>query len=244
MHSIKNFQSVLKPFVACLLFFYSGVVANAQKTIAAPTQNAQLINQDTAVSAFEEKLVQLALAGPLYKGSYNENKINEYQLKKAKSAWLNILSLSVSYNEQSFSKNLQGPAIYPKYFFGLTVPLGTLFSKTEIKAANEQLALGQNNQQQLALNIRAQVLTTYRKYLMYVELIPIQTKITFDALSLFQQLEKKFKNEDKSVTIEAYTLASRSYNDELTKKLELELQKDLIRIELERMIGTSLENVK
>lgn len=225
--------------ILTMIFICSHLTVSAQKNLA-PGRRDTLITRDSSV---EEKLVKLALEGPLMKSADHENRINDYRLIAAKNSWLNILSVSLNYNEQSFSKNLQGPSVYPKYFFGVTIPLGTIFSRTEIKAARESVELGKLSREQLERNIRAAVLTKYRQYLSYSELIVYQNQIADDAQALFQQIERRFKEGDKTVTVEAYTLASRVANEETTKKLELILQQDLAKIELERMIGVPLENV-
>ena len=194
-------------------------------------------------TSIQEQLVKLALDGPMMKSAEHEYKINEYNLIRAKNAWLNILSLSLNYNEQSFSKNLQGPSVYPKYFFGLNIPLGTVFSRTEIKSAREGLELNKLSREQLERNIRAAVLTKDRQYLAFGEMILYQNQVADDAQALFQQIEKRFKDGDKTVTVDAYTLASRVANDEVTKRIDLISQHDQAKIELERMIGVPLETV-
>ena len=118
----------------------------------APT--IQKILADTSLSV-EEKLVALALNGPYYAGTEYQNKIVGYQLKGAKNSWLNILSLSFNYNNQAISNpNLPNTSLFPKFFFGMTVPLGLVFSRTEVKAAkakNEETARLLNLQLQQSL---------------------------------------------------------------------------------------------
>ncbi len=109
-----------------------------------------------SIARIEQKLVDLALNGPLMDASLHQSKINEYQLKAAKNTWINILSLSANYNDQSFKKQA-GPNtyIYPKYFFGLTIPLGTILSQTQIKLAREQISFSFDNQEELKRNIKS-----------------------------------------------------------------------------------------
>jgi hypothetical protein len=56
-----------------------------------------------------------------------------------------------------------------------------------------------------------------------------------------KQIEKKFQ--DNSISIEQYNAASKIYGEDLTKKLNLQLQQDAIKIDIERMIGVNLESV-
>ena len=54
-------------------------------------------------------------------------------------------------------------------------------------------------------------------------------------------MQQKFS--DGTVTLEAYNEASAKYNDGVVKTINLQLQQDLIKIDLERLIGRRLEEV-
>src|ERR1700733_7141546 len=45
-------------------------------------------------SVIEERLVELALKGPLYDASFHEVKIANYKVKSAKKSWFNLLTVS------------------------------------------------------------------------------------------------------------------------------------------------------
>lgn len=57
-----------------------------------------------SIARIEQKLVDLALNGPLMDASLHQSKINEYQLKAAKNTWINILSLSANDNDGSYNR--------------------------------------------------------------------------------------------------------------------------------------------
>lgn len=193
-------------------------------------------------AAIEEKLVELALQGPAFKTGEHQNKVYEYQLKSAKNSWLNLLSISTNYNDQSFAKsNTPGTYVYPKYFFGLTIPLGTIFSRTEVKAAQEGVAIGELSQEQLKRSIRAEVLSKYKQYRAYQELIALQAEMLNDMEVELTQTEEKFKK--GTITIDAYNLAQRNINGEKTRMINLQLQKDLLELDIEKIIGTDLQSV-
>jgi outer membrane protein TolC len=193
-------------------------------------------------AAIEEKLVELALQGPAYKTGEHQNKVYEYQLKSAKNSWLNLLSISTNYNDQSFAKsNTPGTYVYPKYFFGLTIPLGTIFSRTEVRAAQEGVAIGELSQEQLRRSIRAEVLSKYKQYRAYQELIALQAEMLNDMEVELLQTEEKFKK--GTITIDAYNAAQRSINGEKTRMINLELQRDLLELDIEKIIGTDLQSV-
>ncbi len=201
---------------------------------------AMRLANDTADARIEAKLVELALKGPMFIGSIHQNKITEYQLRGAKNAWLNLLTLSTNYNDQSFTQTNQ-TIVYPKYFFGLTIPLGTLLSRTEVKAATEQVQISKINQEQLRRNITADIIGKWKQYKSMSALIALENEMLSDVDAALLQSEEKFRN--GTITIEAYNASQRSKSDELAKLINLRLQQDLLKLEIEKMIGTPLETV-
>jgi len=94
---------------------------------------------EPADTTIEKRLVSLALSGPTFDGSNHQNKINELELRRAKSAWLNLLTISTSYYDQSANKQTAGTNtayVYPKYYFSLSIPLGIIFSQGNQEAAD------------------------------------------------------------------------------------------------------------
>lgn len=193
-------------------------------------------------SVIERRLVELALNGPEMQVTEHQSKVLEYQLKSAKNTWMNLLTFSLNYNDQSFK---QAPTnatyVYPKYFFGLNVPLGTILSRTPVKAANEALQIGQLNRETLKRRIKADVLTKYRQYKAQSELIAMETGMMNDVEAALTEAKDKFRKNE--LTFEAFNVVQRSRNDEYAKILNLKLEQELIKLEIERMIGTSLESV-
>ena len=222
-------------FLTAFVILMCSTVCIAQNTPPAGSAGVR------SSSSIEEKLVELALKGPLFQGSVHQNKLNEYQLDGAKKAWLNLLTISTNYNDQTFTKNVVSNIAYPKYFFGLTIPLGTLLSRTEIKAAREGVELSKNNQEQLKRDIRAEVITKYKQYKVQGELIAFQNELMNDVQAAVLQSEESFRK--GTITIEQFNTAQRSNNDEKARLINLQLQQDLIKVEIERMIGVGLESV-
>jgi outer membrane protein TolC len=196
-----------------------------------------------ASDSIEAKLVALALAGPVFSAADRQNKINEYTLKNARNSWLNLLTLSLNFNELEFSKstNPTSQYVYPKYFFGLNIPLGTVFSRTQVKAAREQVQIGADNKMQLARNTRSDVLEKYREYKTKKELLKLQIQIADDEQAAFLAVEKTYR--DGTVPLEAHIAAQKKYNDELVKKMNLQYELDVAKFEVEKLIGTNLESV-
>jgi outer membrane protein TolC len=219
-----------------------GLSAQTRTPVTNTFEIPKLNGVDTSGLTVEEKLVALALNGPASKILNNQSKINEYQLRAAKNTWVNLLTLSGNFNEQNvFTQNQAATFVFPRYFFGINIPLGTLFSRTTVKAAKEQISITKHNKDQLERDLKAEVLSKYKEYQNSGELIAIQSQTLDDEEAAFLQAKEKFRT--GILNIDEYNIAQKKYNAEFTVKLNLQMQRDLLKLELERLIGTTLENV-
>lgn len=234
-------------FTLLLLIFLSGSPASAQHIPGGRHKNDSVPvfrhtpPNDTMI---ESRLVTLALEGPRYEASGHQMNVTKSNLSKAKRSWLNLLSISANYNDQTFAKQTAatGAYVYPKYFFGLTIPIGLFFSMgPDIRGARENVEISRNNREQLARTIRTEVLGKYKQYKNFGDLILLQNTIVIDQQAALTQIEKKFR--DGTTSIDSYNLANKSYSDERVKMLNLQLSQDLIRLDIEQMIGVSLDAV-
>ncbi len=217
------------------------IITNPASTaVKKPRYTAPATAADSS-AAVEEKLVQLAMQSPAFKDAEHQNKINDLQLVKAKNSWLNLLTLSANYNDQTFAKKSEQVGyIYPKYFFGVTIPVGIIFSKnSDVKIAREMAEVGKNKVEDLQRNVRAEVLTNYEQYKIYNQLFAIQSQVVDDEQAAFLQVEQKFR--DGTIPIADYNSASKNLNNEIAKKLSLQLQQNLYKVQLEKYIGMRLE---
>jgi outer membrane protein TolC len=221
-------------------FILSTLLTALVGTTEAQVNNSMLLRSDTT-SVIEERLVALALQGPEAKNLEHQNKINEYTLKNAQNQWMNLLAVSLNYNDQSFSKTPTTTYVYPKYFFGLTIPLGTVLSRTQVKSAKESIEMGKNNQEILKRNTREEVLTKYREYRAYSQLIAIQSELVNDVQAELAQTEEKFRK--GTVTIDTYNAAQKGNSSEMATLINLKLQQEIKKLEIERIIGVKLETV-
>lgn len=197
---------------------------------------------NAADTSIEERLVQLALQGPEMQKTDHLTKINEYQLKSAQNTWMNLLTFSLNYNEQTLAKQTAQTAyVYPRYFFGLNIPLGTLLSRTGVKSARENIEIGKENAEITKRNIREQVLTAYKQYVVYSQLITMQSELVNDVKTQLAQSEEKFRN--GTISLDAYNTAQKVNNGEMAALINLKLQQDLKKLEIEKMIGVKLETV-
>ncbi len=210
----------------------------AQETI---TASRRVIGLDTS-GAIEERLVALAMKRPMYDVSVHNRATADHELSKAKNGWLNLLTISLNYNDQEFVSHSNNPygQVYPKYYFGVTIPIGLFINRaSDIKIARENQVIARDNQEELGRTIRAEVLTKYRAYVTYQELIAVQNIIINDEQAVFLQTEKNFR--DGRTSIDLYNVASKNYNDEIIKKLTYKISSDGVKLELEQMLGTTLE---
>ncbi|MEI9942608.1 MAG: TolC family protein [Chitinophagaceae bacterium] len=194
-------------------------------------------------SLIEAKLIELALQGPMYRASGHQNKINELELKKTKNAWLNLLAVSYAVNDQTFNNKPTASGttvVFPKYNFTLTVPFGVIFSQSvQTKSAREGLKYSTDMQEQLARSIKADILSKYKQYKSYIPLIEMQNELINDVLATTSQAEEDFKK--GTISVEDYIKGQRARNEEVAKKMGLELQQDLVKLEIEKIIGVPLE---
>ena len=194
-------------------------------------------------TTIENRLVALALQAPRYDAAGHAINMSKSQLSLARRAWFNLLTVSVNYNDQTFAKQQPNAAyVYPKYFFGLNVPIGLFFTMgPQVHAAREQVKIAEDNQEELARTIRMDVLSKYHTYKNYEALILLQNTIVVDNQAAVTQIEQKFR--DGTVSIDQYNAANKGFSDEKARLLNLQLAQDLVRLDIERMIGTSFDSV-
>jgi outer membrane protein TolC len=210
----------------------------------APGQQAPLLRivTDLSDTAMEDKLVALALNGPDYDITVHQARMDELAVKQAKETWLNLLAISGNYNDQTFAKQTNTAYVYPKYLIGITIPLGIIFSQgNSVKSARESMKKGLDQQEITARQLRTTVLGKYKQFKMYTNLIEMETEVSNDVQANFSQAEENFRQ--GKITVDAYIAAQRLKNEEMTKILNLQLQEDLIRLDIERMIGVPLDQV-
>ena len=238
------------PAVLLLVLLVATTDAVAQR----PTSNANLYRRKTdsmaAIrrgllpdSAIENRLVALALQAPRYDAAGHQISVANSNLMLARRAWFNLLTFSVNYNDQTFANHTQNYGyVYPKYYFGLIIPVGLFFTMgPQIHAARESVKIAEDTREELARTIRMDVLTKYETYKNYEALILLQNTVVIDNQAAVTQIEQKFR--DGTVSIDQYNAANKAFSDEKAKLLNLQLAQDLERLDIERMIGVSFDSV-
>jgi outer membrane protein TolC len=234
-----------KALISFSMFICCSLLLNAQNKPANRATNrppiSASINDTTGETQIEERLVALALNGPTMQAVVHEGRINEFELRGAKNAWMNLLTVSANYNEFSLQKNTNNNIVFPRYFFGVTIPLGTILSRTQVKAATEAVEINKLNQEDKRRTIRADVLSKYKQYKAYNTLITLQNESLSDVEAALLQSEESFRK--GTISIDAYNTAQKAKGDALERLVNLRLQKDIVELEIERLIGTDLESV-
>lgn len=238
----------MKRVLFFLLAAITGTVAQAQK---ADTSIILRLPADLpTVSRLKEKLVELAINNPQIKVLGIKKEITKYDENRAKAGWLNMLTAAGNLNEFTIKGSGGGTGtvnnntLYPRYNFGIMVPLGNLISiPNEVKAAK---ANGRAFDQQIEgekLTLKAAVLRAYEDYSANKQLYELQLPLLEDSYNHYKQVEQKFSGGDQGTAVEGLNDAYRIYNAEMVRKVNLEREVRQSKIALEAIIGTSLEEV-
>ena len=219
-------------------FFLSTLLISFTRLLAQHPDSLNVLPQ-IHDSLLQKKLIQLVTTGPQAEIIDHQNKILQYQLKGAKNAWMNLFTVSFNYNELS-SKSATSGFVYPKYFIGFTLPMGTLFSRTQVKASKEQIKVKENEREIMVRNVTAGILKMHLQYLNYSSLIILQRNLSDDEETAYLKAKSNFQK--GTLTIENYTIAQKRYTEELIKAKQLELERDMLKLEIESLIGMTLED--
>jgi|GraSoiStandDraft_4_1057263.scaffolds.fasta_scaffold323557_2 outer membrane protein TolC len=229
-----------------LFFLVSGPLFaqhyNPSSAKTAPTPSTR----DTAkVIDIREKLVQLALQNPTFEIADRQINKSVYELRKAKSSWLNPISAQANVNEVSIHQPItgvptNGNVFYPRWNVGVMVPLDVFSAKkNDIKIAKENLLIAEAEKNQRYREIKAEVLTAYEDYLMYKDMLDIQARVTQDQYTTLMTRENDYK--DALINGEEYNKYLAAYSEQKTKLTQVVRNLNATKIALEAMIGIPLE---
>lgn len=196
--------------------------------------------QDVSI---EERLVQLAWQNnPKTAIAKESHEVSEYNLKTAKWSWLDYISAQGNLNEFTLDKSNERSAFFPRYNFSVGISLG-VFAKTslQVKVAKAQRSMALDEINALKLEIRSQVLQSYEGYLRAKEIYEIQSLATEDLYSNFLLTEERFKNGEESLV--NYNRMLETYNKQKITSLNASYEFKVERIQLEELIGLSLDEV-
>lgn len=225
----------------CLLLCLGGTLSAQDKTLNALNSDIQTSSNDSAI---RESLVSLALQNCDKKISDLQVNIAKDHIGAAKAGWLNTMFVSSYWNEFSINPTPkdQYNFYYPKYNMGISIPLGLFITVPKnVKMARSQYRIAEEQQKLKVLSIKNQVLTKYEDFVMFKQQLTIQSVITDNEYNALLQAEKKFRSGE--IDVNAYNLEIKNYNVELSKKITIRHNLAIAKLDLEELIGTSLENV-
>jgi outer membrane protein TolC len=213
--------------------------------LALQAQVKQLPQSDTGTATdIREHLIKLALQNPDYAISNHQLAIANYQLKKAKNSVLSKMNVNFNANEYTLKlRSLPGDnnnLLFPLFNVGLSLPMD-LFStrKNEVRIARENIGITQAQRKLEFRQLKAEVLTKYEDYLMYKQKLENESKIATDVEAVFLQAEKDFA--DGTIKQDEYNKAYRDRTEGKIKLAESARNFNVSKIELEKIIGVSLE---
>lgn len=234
--------------VLLVLLLMAGAALQAQTTPGrtVTTYHATL---DTGKGGdIREKLVQLALQNPNYEIADRKVGVADYNLRKAKGGWLNVLSASGNLNELSIKKNqgnvggVNNALFFPRYNFNLAIPFDYFTTRSnEVKIARENVYIAEAEKNERYRQIRRDVLAKYEDYLMHKEMLELQTRVTQGEYTEYKIAEKDFA--DGAVTADVFKKAETAYYNQQMKKVELQRNFNVSKYEMEQLIGVNIDDV-
>lgn len=232
----------------CLLML-TAVTAKAQQPTGRNVSTYHSNLDTSKITDIRERLVQLALQNPKFEVADRSVNVANYQLSKAKGGWLGALSATGNLNELSLKQNSGGgtgavnqATLFPRYNFSLNLPLDYFTSRAnEVKIARENVYIANAEKNEQYRDIRKAVLSKYEDYLMHKEKLELITRMTQSEYTEYKLAEKDFA--DGLITPEVFKRAENSYYEQQMRKVELQRNFNVAKLELEQMIGVSIDDV-
>jgi outer membrane protein TolC len=106
----------------------------------------------------------------------------------------------------------------------------------------QQLSIAESNLDARKLEIRNVVMKTYNEYVLKEKIYKIQAQVFSDVENAHKLLEQKFKNGETS--FEAYSASQGNYSRASIILLTAETDYKNIKLDLEKLIGVALEDVR
>lgn len=235
----------MKKIIAIATFMCICTIALAQQ-VRDTTPMLKLPEDPVLIGRFKAKLVELALSNPQVTQFDIQREINKYDTRIAKAEWLNRLTVAGNLNEFTLKSNSGSgnQNFYPRYNFGLLLPVGQLIAiPNTVKRAKANGRLVDQQKDAVELQIKGQVLRMYEQYLADKELFKLHKVVMDEVQASFILTEQKFGQNDAGVSLDAYTAASRAYNEEKIKHILLDRDMRQSKIDLEAIVGVKLEEV-
>lgn len=227
--------------VFCLVFCLVRLGSAQDTSFTSINDDSELIAEENAT---RQKLVELALKNSDKKISDYQVDVAKQQVGIAKAQWLSTIFASSYWNEFSINPSAKDQLnfYYPKYNFGINVPLSIFITVPKaVKVAKTQLHVATEESKLKALAIKNAVLSKYEDYLMYKKQLTIENIVTNNEHNALLEVERNFRSGTASVA--EYNKQMQSYNAELSRKISLQHDLAVARLGIEQIIGISLDAV-
>jgi outer membrane protein TolC len=213
---------LLKNILALPLLFCWAISADAQTPPG--SQNPAPVNSSIRQADKEidirERLVTLALQNPNYEIADRKVAIAGYQVKKAKGSWLSAIAVQGNLNEFAF----KGTQVV-----------------NDVRIAKENFSIAQAEKNQHFREIKVLVLSKYEDYLLAQQKLDFQSQVTQDARAAYLAAEKDFQ--EGAIKQDDYNKSYRNYTDEKIRQLEYIHNYNVIKLEMESIIGISMNDL-
>jgi outer membrane protein TolC len=207
-----------------------------------PASISNSVNNSIPDSAIRERLIVLAMSNPAITEANAMVNSAQYELKRAKTSWLNTVSVSGNINElvvnNTTINGMPASTLFPKYNVGVNLPLG-MFSKQEKNISKEKVKVFEAQKEGKTRAIRKEVLIRYENYKEKKELFELQKQMTDGQYSNYQQKQKEYASREISKLEEVnkeFELWVEQRSKQRTKEKELKVAE----LELEELIGMSI----
>ena len=211
----------------------------------------KIILPEKASNDFVEKLVQLAWKNhPDNEVFRREVNIAQYEVQQSATSWFDIVRFTGNINEFTVSAAVdpygyaaQRAAFYPRYNIGASISLGQFFSiPYTTKKNKERLVVAQANVNSQKIATRNAVIKAYNEYVMHEKIFKVQSQLVVDNETSHKLIEQRFKNGE--TTFETYSLSLNNYSNIQISTLQAEKNYRNAKLDLEKLIGMRLEDVR
>lgn len=183
--------------------------------------------------------------------NYPENNSYRYEVKReqelisqARWDWLNDISASFNLNEGNLNPEANATNIFfPRYNFRVSLSVGTVVNTpSRVRQAKIGKEIAGENVEQQQLAMRREVLSRYYVYLYNQDLLKLRMQAMQDVQSAFTAANRSFNRGE--ISLEEYNQALHARNAAEESRLQAERELVLSKLNLEELIGMSLERAQ
>jgi outer membrane protein TolC len=192
-----------------------------------------------------EKLIAVTKANYPHVKSLNSRAIiAQYNIKKAKRDWFNILTLSYLYNPSNTTTVVGGQNILVSGTqVGVYTNLGSILQKAPaVRVTREEYKIAENDKAEYDLSIEAAVKQRYYVYIQQLTVLKVKRQTVDDAESSVKLMKYKFEKGEE--TFDNYNKALIYFDTNLQIKIEGEAAYLVAKSSLEELLCVKLEDIK